>query len=63
MVGEDVTADENARDAVVWEGSRVLREEQPPYEEWVGIDGDREAILTRFRQLSGLMQDYELLGS
>jgi hypothetical protein len=61
LVGEEVTTAQNTRDAVVWEQGRVLREEDPPYAPWVGVDCDPASIGARFDRLSDLIGSHLLL--
>jgi hypothetical protein len=55
-VSEHVSAEQNARDAVVWEGGVALRQEQPPFDVWMGVDTDPEAVETRWGELEKLVR-------
>jgi hypothetical protein len=56
LVGEPVTADQDARDVLLVFSTMMIRRGQPPFAEWVGLETDHTTLTGRLDQYRRLLE-------
>ena len=59
LVGEPVTADQDARDVLLVFSTMLIRRGQPPFAEWVGLETDRATLTGRLDEYRQLLQQVQ----